>query len=160
MKKTALLKTSLREITNSPARFLSILGIIFLGVAFFVGIGATGPDMIRSGDDYFKKYQLADVSVYSSLGFSKEDQATVEKDQLINKVSMQYLLDIHSSKSNQVFRFLSADQEDSINQLEVVKGRYPKKQMKLFWIIFYKEMPIIKLVRHLQLLKRMIQTIN
>lgn len=127
MKKTALLKTSLREITNSPARFLSILGIIFLGVAFFVGIGATGPDMIRSGDDYFKKYQLADVSVYSSLGFSKEDQATVEKDQLINKVSMQYLLDIHSSKSNQVFRFLSADQEDSINQLEVVKGRYPKK---------------------------------
>ncbi len=127
MKKKALLKTSLREITNSPARFLSILGIIFLGVAFFVGIGATGPDMIRSADDYFKKYDLADVSVYSSLGFSNEDKKIIEKDEAIGAVSLQYLADIHSNQSNQVFRFLSYDDKDSLNKLNVVEGRLPSE---------------------------------
>lgn len=126
MKKTALLKTSLREITNSPARFLSILGIIFLGVAFFVGIGATGPDMIRSADDYFNKYHLADVSVYSSLGFSEKDQQSLEKDQSIQSVSLQYLADIHSSQSNRVFRFLSYDENQPLNKLNLVEGHLPK----------------------------------
>ena len=46
MKKTALIKTSLREIRQSTTRFLSIMGIIFLGVMVFVGLKATGPDII------------------------------------------------------------------------------------------------------------------
>ena len=96
-------------------------------MAFFVGIGATGPDMIRSADDYFKKYDLADVSVYSSLGFSNEDKKLIEKDEAIEAVSLQYLADIHSNQSNQVFRFLSYDEKNSLNQLNLVKGRLPNE---------------------------------
>lgn len=126
MKKTALLKTSLREIKNSPGRFLSILGIIFLGVAFFVGIGATGPDMIRSADHYYEETQLADMSVYSSLGFSTEDQRLLLKEKNIQEASLQYLLDLHLSQKNQVIRFLSIEEDVELNQLLLVAGKYPK----------------------------------
>ena len=41
------------EIRKSPGRFLSILFIVALGVAFFSGIRAAEPDMRLSGDSYF-----------------------------------------------------------------------------------------------------------
>ena len=126
MQKTALLKTSIREIKQSPARFLSILGIIFLGVAFFVGIGATGPDMIKSADHYYGKTKLADMSIYSSLGFSAEDKAVLLEEENIQTVNLQYLLDLPSSQKNTVFRFLSLTGKDELNQLHVVEGQLPK----------------------------------
>ena len=126
MQKTALLKTSIREIKQSPARFLSILGIIFLGVAFFVGIGATGPDMIKSADHYYGKTKLADMSIYSSLGFSAEDKAVLLEEENIQTVNLQYLLDLPLSQKNTVFRFLSLTGKDKLNQLHVVEGQLPK----------------------------------
>lgn len=126
MQKTALLKTSIREIKQSPARFLSILGIIFLGVAFFVGIGATGPDMIKSADHYYGKTKLADMSIYSSLGFSTEDKAVLLEEENIQTVNLQYLLDLPLSQKNTVFRFLSLTGKDELNQLHVVEGQLPK----------------------------------
>ncbi len=126
MQKTALLKSSIREIKQSPARFLSILGIIFLGVAFFVGIGATGPDMIKSADHYYGKTKLADMSIYSSLGFSAEDKAVLLEEENIQTVNLQYLLDLPLSQKNTVFRFLSLTGKDKLNQLHVVEGQLPK----------------------------------
>ena len=126
MQKTALLKTSIREIKQSPARFLSILGIIFLGVAFFVGIGATGPDMIKSADHYYGKTKLADMSIYSSLGFSAEDKAVLLEEENIQTVNLQYLLDLPLSQKNTVFRFLGLTGKDELNQLHVVEGQLPK----------------------------------
>lgn len=131
MQKTALLKTSIREIKQSPARFLSILGIIFLGVAFFVGIGATGPDMIKSADHYYGKTKLADMSIYSSLGFSAEDKAVLLEEENIQTVNLQYLLDLPLSQKNTVFRFLSLTGKDELNQLHVVEGQLPKAKNEI-----------------------------
>lgn len=131
MQKTALLKTSIREIKQSPARFLSILGIIFLGVAFFVGIGATGPDMIKSADHYYEKTKLADMSIYSSLGFSAEDKAVLLEEENIQTVNLQYLLDLPLSQKNTVFRFLSLTGKDELNQLHVVEGQLPKDKNEI-----------------------------
>lgn len=124
MKKTALLKSSIREIKQSPARFFSILGIIFLGVAFFVGISATGPDMIQSADDYYKKQQLSDVAIYSSLGFSKEDQTYLENQKNLETIAPQYVTDIQLADKNEVVRFYSLT--DTLNQPTVDSGKLPK----------------------------------
>ncbi|KAF1305266.1 FtsX-like permease family protein [Candidatus Enterococcus willemsii] len=126
MKRRALLASSIREIIQSPARFFSILGIIFLGVAFFVGIGATGPDMLRSADNYYKKQHLADVTVISSLGFSKEDQAYLEEKEAIQQVDGQYMVDIQLADNNDVVRIFSY-RENQLNQLKLDSGRLPKK---------------------------------
>ena len=126
MKKKALLKSSIREIKQSPARFFSILGIIFLGVAFFVGIGATGPDMVKSADNYYQEQNLADVSVISSLGFSEKDQTEIESKKEVSEVALQYMADIHIAAKNDIFRFYSFSR-DGINQPKIIEGRLPEK---------------------------------
>src|SRR5699024_3801178 len=57
----------------SKARFLSILAIIMIGVAFFAGISATGPDMLQTADAYYKDQNLMDIKVLSTLGLTDED---------------------------------------------------------------------------------------
>ncbi|MEQ7214368.1 FtsX-like permease family protein [Enterococcus asini] len=127
MKKKALLKTSFREIRNSPARFLSILTIIFLGVAFFVGIGATGPDMIASGHAYFKKQKLADLSVMSSLGLTDKDLSLVSETEEVQSAQGQYLLDLELADTNQVIRFFGYDEADKLNEYVLTSGKLPEK---------------------------------
>ncbi|WP_122645156.1 FtsX-like permease family protein [Enterococcus mediterraneensis] len=126
MKKSALLKTSLREIKNSPARFFSILGIIFLGVAFFAGIGATGPDMIRSADDYYQKQDLADGAVASTLGVVEKDLDLIKEEPQVAKAVPQYMLDLNLTEANQVVRIFGLTKE--LNDYVVVKGRLPEKE--------------------------------
>jgi len=71
--KKALWKNLIREIRNSRTRYLSILGIAMIGVAFFAGIRATGPDMKRSGDAYFDRTSMFDLLVASDEGLVAED---------------------------------------------------------------------------------------
>ena len=48
--KTKLLKNSVKEIKDTLKRFISILLMSFLGVGFFSGLVACGPDMREAID--------------------------------------------------------------------------------------------------------------
>ena len=67
------LKSILRSVRRSFSRFVSIIMIIALGLAFFVGIKATAPDMRKTAQDYFTDYNLMDIRVQSSLGLTNAD---------------------------------------------------------------------------------------
>ena len=54
-------KDFLMELKKSPGRFLSMLFIVALGVAFFSGIRASEPSMRVTGDAYFDGADLMDV---------------------------------------------------------------------------------------------------
>lgn len=71
--RNAFAKNLLREIKNSKARFLSILVIVSIGVAFFAGVRATSPDMILTGNKYLHDYSIADLRVLSNKGFTDKD---------------------------------------------------------------------------------------
>ena len=62
----------LREVKGTSTRFLSIAAISLLGVAFFCGLRATGPDMIQTGDAYFDKQKLTDIQVMTSVGLTPD----------------------------------------------------------------------------------------
>lgn len=66
-------KDNLSEIKKSWPRFLSILLIMLLGVAFFVGIRSTSPAMIETAQQYFEQYNLPDGKIQSTLGLTQED---------------------------------------------------------------------------------------
>ncbi len=138
MRKRALFKSSLREMKQSPARFFSILGIIFLGVAFFVGIGATGPDMLQSADAYYKKYKLADVTLISSLGFSEKDQEYLQKNERIKTLAGQYMIDLQLPEKDEVVRLYSLG-ENRLNQPKIVSGRLPKNKNEIALDVLAKE---------------------
>ncbi len=63
----------LRSVQRSFSRFISIVLIIALGIAFFVGIKATAPDMRKTAQDYFIDSNLMDIRVQSSIGLTDDD---------------------------------------------------------------------------------------
>ena len=73
MKKNALLKDFFREIRGSLNRFLSILCIVALGVAFYTGIRSSQPDMQASADALYDQINLMDVRVLGELGMTQQD---------------------------------------------------------------------------------------
>ena len=48
------------------------MGIIFLGVMVFVGLKATGPDMIKTANNYYQKEQLPDARIISTMGLKRK----------------------------------------------------------------------------------------
>ena len=71
-------KSITREILSSKARFLSILAIILLGVAIYVGIKSSGPDLKYSIDEFFKEQNLMDSKIISTLGLNEKDLKLLE----------------------------------------------------------------------------------
>ncbi|WP_052008527.1 hypothetical protein [Listeria aquatica] len=127
MKKRALWKDIWREIWHSKSRFLSILALIMLGVAFFVGIKATGPDMIETADRYYKENKLADFSIQSTYGLDESDKALLEKTSGVKQVDMGYSADLLLNQDRLAMRIYSYDGKKSLNQYEALSGRVPNK---------------------------------
>ena len=68
-----LVKTLLRSIRQSLGRFLSILGIIALGVGFFAGLKCSYPAMRATAGQYLRQRHFHDFQLLSSLGFTDAD---------------------------------------------------------------------------------------
>ena len=58
---SAAYKDIVREIKNSRNRFLAIMVLSALAVAFLCGLKVTAPDMKGTGDDYLNKQRLMDL---------------------------------------------------------------------------------------------------
>lgn len=129
MKKT-LLKTSLREIRTTPGRFLSLMTIILLGVAFFVGISATGPDMKQAAKTYYERTNLADMTLYTPNGFQSSFVEKIKTDSLVKEVDTQDRVDVTQKNTQDVIRLFSYN-DPKINQLELIEGRMPKQKNEL-----------------------------
>ena len=127
MKFKAIWKDTFREITKSKMRFLAILTIILLGVAFYVGISATGPDMIATSDEYFKSLELMDYRVQSTYGLTDEDIETLEDSEDF-KVQSHYAYDFMLEDASTI-RLYSLDPTNGqeINKYHVLDGRLPEK---------------------------------
>ncbi len=127
MKKTALHKNSWREILKSKARFFSILGIIFLGVAFFAGIKATGPDMKEAANRYFQKTNYHDAVVLSTLGLDNEDLKLLQERTNLQSFESFRQEDALVKDENSVVRLFGYDANQKLDNIQLKKGRLPEK---------------------------------
>ena len=127
--KSALLKTSLREIKNTRNRFFSIFGIVALGVGFFSGIKAAPPDMRISADKYYDDTRLMDFRLVSTYGFDENDIAAIEAIDGA-EVYPSYFADLLSYSdgiSPEAARVFSLPEDDSlINTIILTGGRMPE----------------------------------
>ena len=62
-RKHTLVKDFFREVRASRNRFLSIMAIVILGVAFFSGVRAACPDMRLSADTYYDEVNMMDIRI-------------------------------------------------------------------------------------------------
>lgn len=125
-KKKALRKLVFAEILTSKARFLSILSLILLGVAFFSGLNASGPDMLKTAALYFKNQNLMDIRVVSTLGLTDKDIDILSGLPDIDKVEAGYNQDVVTDKEV-LLKVLSYDSADTMNRFVLEKGRLPEK---------------------------------
>ena len=115
------------EIRKSLGRFLSILFIVALGVAFFSGIRASEPSMRITGDHYFDQEELMDIQAISTFGITDDDIDAIEAVEGVERVEGAYSADMlcETKKKQYVFHVMSLP--ENMNHVTVSEGRLPKK---------------------------------
>lgn len=115
------------EIRKSPGRFLSILFIVALGVAFFSGIRASEPDMRLTGDTYFDESNLIDIKALSTYGVTQDDVDAILKIDGVEHAEGAYSADFMQivDKKQKVLHVISL--QDEMNQVKLSDGRMPQK---------------------------------
>ena len=128
MKSTAYKKSITREILSSKARFISILAIIFLGVAFYSGIKSSGPDLKESINEFFRKQNLMDSKIVSSIGLNDNDLKLLKNNDRILDYYATHSVDVNLTNTNNVVRFIeySSNESANINKIIVTEGRLPE----------------------------------
>ena len=123
-------KNILQEIRHSFGRFFSILCIVMIGVAFFAGVKASAPDMKYSADQYFDKYNVQDIQVYSTLGLTQDDLKEIKKIDGVEDAEPVFSIDTLTQKDSTqlVMKVISLADDQSINKVRLVDGRMPKKE--------------------------------
>lgn len=120
-------KDFLREVRKSFARFLSILLIVALGVAFFSGIKSAAPAMRASADATYDSEKFMDICIQSSLGLTERDIDEIAKINGIEDVEGSYdgTFLCRANETEVVTSVLALT--DRINLVRVTEGRYPEK---------------------------------
>lgn len=115
------------EIRKSLGRFLSILFIVALGVAFFSGIRASEPDMRLTGDTYFDESNLMDIKTLSTYGVTQDDVDAILKIDGVEHAEGAYSADFMQivDKKQKVLHVISL--QDEMNQVKLSDGRMPQK---------------------------------
>lgn len=129
--KSALKKNAFMEIFKTKSRFLSIFGIVAIGISFFAGVKNSSPDMRICSDNYYKEHNLAHYRLISTFGFSDEDIAALEKAEGV-KIYPGYFTDviIESNDRDAAARVMSLKEygkSNEVTQLELIEGRFPEK---------------------------------
>lgn len=126
-KKNVLLIDLYMELKKSWPRFLSILAMVFLGVAFFSGIRASGPDMKESADAFYDRTDLMDIRIFGDLGLTDSDVEEVGKVEGVEWVEPGYTVDVlWDTEDNQLpVKFMS--KAEKLDQITIKEGRLPEK---------------------------------
>ena len=124
--KNAMRKDFLREIGHTRSRFLSILILVALSVAFLSGLKATAPDMKRTGDDYLDSLHLADIQVLSTLGLTDDDITALRAQEKVEDAEGAYVIDAFASSgaTDAVVKAYSLS-DRGINEVQLRGGRMP-----------------------------------
>ncbi len=130
-----LMKNTLRDISRTKARFISIALIIMLGVGFLVGIHSTAPSMYASAESYYSSTNLMDFRLISTVGFDLEDIEEIEKIEGVSSVMPSYFMDVSQKGDNaNIYRLIATPEKafgEEINTPVPRVGRLPEKDNEI-----------------------------
>lgn len=122
--KNRLVTDAVREIRTTFNRFLSILVLSALAVAFLAGLRTAAPDMEYTADCYYDRTHMMDGYVMSTLGLTEDDLKALASAFGVTSAEGSRTLDATSGETTVVIR----DLPEQLNQLEVTEGRLPQSQ--------------------------------
>ena len=129
-------KSIQRDLKSNLNRFLSLFGIVALGVMILTGLMSFAPSMRAAGQKYYTEQNLFDLRVLSTLGLSEEDISAIASTEGVSTIQPVKYLDAvgrwSTSTDGAVLRMqqLPADpadeSEDNMNRLTLLEGRMPE----------------------------------
>lgn len=123
----SLRKDFFMEIKKSSSRFISIMLIVALGVAFFAGLRSSNPAMKASADAQYDKENLMDIRVVGTLGLTETDLNKIREIDGVKEAEGSFTTDFicHVNSKEVVTKVISMPQ--SINDIKCTEGRFPEK---------------------------------
>lgn len=125
MVKRMLWKDIRQTLSKSKGRVVSIVCLMALGPFALVGLKVTGPDMQATAADFYGRNNLADITVVSNYGISKDDERIIGKADGIKEVEYGYFKDVVISGTDRSMRIYS--KPDAVSTYDVTEGRLPKR---------------------------------
>ena len=125
MVKRMLWKDIRQTLSKSKGRVVSIVCLMALGSFALVGLKVTGPDMQATAADFYGRNNLADITVVSNYGISKDDERIIGKADGIKEVEYGYFKDVVISGTDRSMRIYS--KPDAVSTYDVTEGRLPKR---------------------------------
>lgn len=125
-------KEFFKEIKNTLGQFISILLIVALGVGFFAGIRATGPDFRETAENYFEETNFMDIQVQGNYGLTQTDIDAIASYEGVEEIEAAYQYDALFDRADETYvvRFHSftgaAGEEGVMNGLVLLEGRLPE----------------------------------
>lgn len=128
MAKNALNKDLLREIWRTKNRYISILLLVVIAVAFLYGLRISAPDMRVSMDRYLDDRSMMDIHILSTLGLTDEDIDALAEMEGVKKTEGFYTVDAIAGDGHDatlVIKVMSLT-EKGINEPYFLEGRLPR----------------------------------
>ena len=122
-KHNILFKYSIKEIFVNRKRFISIMLMALLGVGFFAGLVASGPDMRDSLDKFLDDTNTYDINIVSTLGLTNEDVDEIKKIKNTENVHGIYSKDISFKTDDKEFIFKVIEYSEKINTPILLDGK-------------------------------------
>lgn len=121
----SLRKDFQREIKKSITRFISIMLIVALGVAFYSGVRSTLPAMHMTADAVYDKETLMDVRIVGTLGLTDDDFEAIKAIEGIETIEGSYTTDFlcFNNSKEIVTRVISMPKV--INDISLTEGNFP-----------------------------------
>ena len=127
-----ILKGTFREIRGSLSRYISLVIIAAIGVAFFTGLTAVAPDMEMSGGEYFARTNFMDFRILSTAGITSDDLSALRNVDDVSGVQGTYSFDVleaFGADGTAVAHLISLPEgeETPINEPVLIAGRLPER---------------------------------
>lgn len=128
--KTAYLKDSVRKLKSSIFQYVSIILIIVLGVAFFVGMNVISPNMANTAEIYLEDSNIYDLNLISTIGFEEKDLEKVKENENVLIAEGSYMQDvlIDADDETTLAVRLNSISNNGMNVLDVLEGEMPENK--------------------------------
>ncbi|WP_236029434.1 ABC transporter permease [Bifidobacterium miconisargentati] len=112
-------------LSKTKGRFISIVSLMALGSFALVGLFVTGPDMQITGTEFYGDNNLADVTVISDYGLTRDDEDIIRTTDGVRQAEFGYFKDVTIAGSEHSLRIYSTPR--TVSTYQVVEGRLPAK---------------------------------
>ena len=121
----SLIKDFQREIQKSKSRFISIMLIVALGVAFYSGVRSSLPAMYMTADASYDKENLMDIRVVGTLGLTESDIEAIKQVEGVQEIEGSYTTDFLCFVNSKEIVTRAVSMTKSINDVTLLEGEYP-----------------------------------